>query len=110
MWYAPLGFCIAFFGGWLISQVLNVFGIGGESTIYMDENKQLINADLFTPFIAKRIRKQNAKILETSYAVSTDSSHSPHWLHTGNDENLHITRKKIEKFHCRSPQVMAMES
>ncbi|XP_031621165.1 putative sodium-dependent multivitamin transporter isoform X3 [Contarinia nasturtii] len=70
MWYAPIGFCIAFFGGWLISVVLDTFGLGGESTIYIDRNKTLINADLFTPPLAKRIRQRNAAIIEKSFAVA----------------------------------------
>lgn len=70
MWYAPIGFCITFFGGWLISQVLIWFGLQGESTIYMDDSKELINADLFSPPIAKRLRKRNADIIEQNYPVS----------------------------------------
>lgn len=69
MWYSPLGFCLSLFGGWLISVILEYFNLAGESTIYMDENKSIINADLFTPPIAKRIRIQNAKILEKSFEV-----------------------------------------
>lgn len=69
MWYAPLGFVISAFGGWLISVTLDYFGLAGESTIYTDENKTLINADLFTPPLAKRIRVRNAEILERNFAV-----------------------------------------
>lgn len=70
MWYAPIGFCIAFFGGWIISQILILLKLEGDSTIYMDESKTLIHADLFSPPIAKRLRIQNAKILERNYSVS----------------------------------------
>lgn len=69
MWYSPLGFCLSLFGGWLISVILDYFNMAGESTIYMDENKKIINADLFTPPLAKRIRKQNAEILGKNFEV-----------------------------------------
>lgn len=70
MWYSPLGFCISLFGGWLISVMLEYFNLAGESTIYSDESKTIINADLFSPPIAKRIRKQNAEILGKNFAVN----------------------------------------
>lgn len=70
MWYAPLGFCIVFFGGWLISVILDILNLGGEPTIYMDADKKIINADLFSPPIAKRLRLQNAKFLENGFSVS----------------------------------------
>lgn len=69
MWYAPLGFCLSLFGGWLISVTLDYFGLAGESKIYSDENKTIINADLFTPPLAKRIRARNGEILERNFAV-----------------------------------------
>lgn len=69
MWYAPLGFCISLFGGWIISVVLDAVGLAGESTIYTDEEKSIINADLFTPSLAKSIRQRNADILEKNFAV-----------------------------------------
>lgn len=69
MWYSPLGFCLSLFGGWLISVMLEYFNLAGESTIYMDENKKIINADLFTPPLAKRIRQQNAEILGKNFEV-----------------------------------------
>lgn len=69
MWYAPLGFCISFFGGWLISVALTAIGYGGEQTIYTDEQRTIINADLFSPPIARKIRAQNAAVLERSFTV-----------------------------------------
>lgn len=69
MWYAPLGFAISFFGGWLLSVIFENSGLAGEPTIYLDDNKTLINADLFTPPLAKRIRIRNAEILERNLAV-----------------------------------------
>lgn len=52
-------------------MILDGFGLGGESTIYTDENKTIINADLFTPPLAKRIRKRNAEIMEKNFAVNS---------------------------------------
>lgn len=69
MWYAPLGFCISLLGGWIISVILEHFGLAGESTIYTDENKDIINADLFTPPLAKRIRIRNNEYLAKNFAV-----------------------------------------
>lgn len=69
MWYAPLGFSISLLGGWIISVVLDYFGLAGESTIYTDENKDIINADLFTPPLAKRIRIRNNEYLSKNFAV-----------------------------------------
>lgn len=70
MWIAPLGFCISFFGGWLISVILDCCGLGGEPTIYLDKERRLVNADLFSPPIAKRLRQRNAEYLEKSYTVN----------------------------------------
>lgn len=69
MWYAPLSFCISLCGGWLFSVALDRLGFGGKPTIYTDKNRTIINADLFTPPLAKRIRKRNAEIMERNFAV-----------------------------------------
>lgn len=70
MWYAPMGFCISFIGGWLLSVGLALFGLEGESTIYTDVDRRILNADLFSPPIAKQLRKRNAEILEKSFTVN----------------------------------------
>lgn len=69
MWYAPLGFCISLIGGWIVSVILDLLGLAGESTIYTDENKDIINADLFTPSLAKRIRIRNNEYLQKNFTV-----------------------------------------
>lgn len=69
MWYAPLGFCISLFGGWIISVILELLGMAGESTIYTDDSKDIINADLFTPPLAKRIQIRNNAYLSKNFAV-----------------------------------------
>lgn len=42
----------------------------GENVIYLDEEKRIINADLFSPPIAKRMQLANAKYLENDFKVS----------------------------------------
>lgn len=69
MWYAPLGYFIVLIVGWLISVILEWFGLEGKSTIYTDENRTIINADLFTPPLAKLLRRQNADIMEKNFTV-----------------------------------------
>lgn len=69
MWYAPLGFCISLFGGWLISAILESLDMAGEPTIYTDESKDIINADLFTPPLAKRLQIRNNAYLSKNFAV-----------------------------------------
>lgn len=44
--------------------------MAGEDTIYSDEQKTIINADLFSPPIARKIRVRNAKIMERNFAVT----------------------------------------
>lgn len=70
LWYSPIGFCITLFGGWIVSLIFTGCGMGGERVIYLDEEKRMINADLFSPPIAKRLRLENAKYLENHFSVS----------------------------------------
>lgn len=70
MWYAPLGFFTVLIVGWIVSVVLDSFGLGGEPKIFSDENKTIINADLFTPPLAKRIRERNAEIMGKNFAIA----------------------------------------
>lgn len=70
MWYAPIGFFISLVVGWIISVILDSFNLGGESKIYTDANRTIINADLFTPPLAKRLRERNAEIMGKNFAVS----------------------------------------
>ncbi|XP_055312410.1 putative sodium-dependent multivitamin transporter isoform X2 [Sitodiplosis mosellana] len=70
MWYAPLGFFLSLIIGWIVSVILESFNLGGEPTIYTDKNRTIINADLFTPPLAKRLRKRNAEIMGKNFAVA----------------------------------------
>lgn len=79
MWYAPLGFLISLCVGWLVSVLLAYFDLAGEPTIYTDENRDIINAALFTPPLAKRIQIRNNEFLKQNFSVKENgSSELPH--------------------------------
>lgn len=69
LWYAPIGFTITLFGGWLLSIIFELIHLEGTPTIYLDNNRKVINADLFSPPVARRLRLRNAKYLETEFNV-----------------------------------------
>lgn len=69
LWYSPIGFCISFFGGWLFTILLELFNLEGTREIYLDDEKHLINADLFSPPIAKQIRAKNAQFIQNDLKV-----------------------------------------
>lgn len=64
MWFGVIGFLISFLGGWLISYLLDLCKMGGTRPIFLDDEQKYINCDLFSPPIARRIKKRNAKLLE----------------------------------------------
>ena len=70
MWYGVLGYLTCFIFGWLISILLDAFKLGGEKKIYLDKNEMYIDADLFTPPLARYFRRKNAKTLERDSNVS----------------------------------------
>ena len=61
MYAVVLGFLITTTVGYSVSNLLRLCNMEGESKIYVNDNTCNINADLFVPPIAKRIRKRNAK-------------------------------------------------
>ena len=61
MYAVVLGFLITTIVGYSVSNILRLFDMQGDSKIYVNDNSCNINADLFVPPIAKRIRKRNAK-------------------------------------------------
>lgn len=69
LWYSPIGFSICLFGGWLLTLCLEYFNCEGTRKIYLDDEKRLINADLFSPPIAQRIRNQNAQYIQNGLKV-----------------------------------------
>lgn len=75
MWYAALGFLIAFFGGWLFSWIAAVFKWDSNRHIYQDAECTLIKHDLFVPPISKRLqRRQMPRLVVTTTTSSSNSS------------------------------------
>lgn len=61
LYSAVIGFTITFTIGYLASRLLQSLNFSGTDKVYKDQNKNLINYDLFFPPIAKSLRKQHAK-------------------------------------------------
>ncbi|KRF82454.1 putative sodium-dependent multivitamin transporter [Drosophila virilis] len=75
MWYAPLGFLIAFFGGWLLSSLFAAFNWDSNRHIYQDADCTLIKHDLFVPPIAKRLqRRQMPRVVVTNTSSCSQRS------------------------------------
>lgn len=75
MWYAALGFLIAFFGGWLFSWIAAAFKWDNNQHIYQDAECTLIKHDLFVPPISKRLqRRQMPRLVVTTTTSSSNSS------------------------------------
>lgn len=75
MWYAALGFLIAFFGGWLFSWIAAVCKWDSNRRIYHDAECTLIKHDLFVPPISKRLqRRQMPRLVVTTTTSSSNSS------------------------------------
>lgn len=53
-----------------MSVVLQRYDMGGKHKIYIDSKHIYIDTDLFSPPIAKRLKRQNAKLLESDVNVS----------------------------------------
>lgn len=58
------------FCGWAISLALNACGWGGEHLIYLDQRQQYVNADLFVPPLARRLKERNARRMVSDENVS----------------------------------------
>lgn len=77
MWYAALGFLIAFFGGCVFSWIAAVFKWDSNRRIYQDVECTLIKHDLFVPPISKRLqRRQMPRLMVTTTTSSSNSSES----------------------------------
>lgn len=66
MWYGVLGALVTFGVGWAVSKILNLLNMRGHEneSIYLDENRNFLNPDLFSPPIANRLRLKYAKYVE----------------------------------------------
>ncbi|XP_053697408.1 putative sodium-dependent multivitamin transporter [Sabethes cyaneus] len=64
MWSVVLGYIVTFIVGYGTSLMLRWLGYSGTDRIYLDNDKVYINTDLFSPPIAKRMKRALAKHLE----------------------------------------------
>lgn len=77
MWYAPIGFVVSLFGGWLLSYCMAVFKWDNNRRIYHDAECTQIKHDLFVPPIAKHLqRRQTPRLVVTSTTSSGNGSSS----------------------------------
>ncbi|KRF94085.1 putative sodium-dependent multivitamin transporter [Drosophila mojavensis] len=77
MWYAPIGFVVSLFGGWLLSYCMAAFKWDNNRRIYHDADCTLIKHDLFVPPIAKQLqRRQMPRLVVTSTTSSGSGSGS----------------------------------
>lgn len=66
MWYVVIGFLVSFVSGYLISWLLESFDKAGEVKIYTDSSRSFYNTDLFSPPVARYLKRQMAKRIESS--------------------------------------------
>nr|XP_029727511.1 putative sodium-dependent multivitamin transporter isoform X2 [Aedes albopictus] len=64
LWSVVLGYIVTFVIGYGTSLILLWLGYGGTDRIYLDSGKTCINTDLFSPPVAKRMRRALAKHIE----------------------------------------------
>lgn len=74
MWIGVLSALCTFGVGWLTSGVLTAVGWGGEHLIYLDGKRMYVNADLFVPPLARRLKARNARRMEQDADVSWKSA------------------------------------
>lgn len=70
LWVGVLGSTVTFIVGYVVSCLLDLFNLGGLKKIYLDTNNLYIDLELFSPPIARQLKKQNARILERESNVS----------------------------------------
>lgn len=70
MWYCVLGFTVTILVGYFLSFIFEQIGIQGRSKIYLDDDETCINTDLFSPPIARRLKRKFATHLERGGNVS----------------------------------------
>lgn len=58
LWYGVLGYFITFVFGYLFSVTFEALNYGGKKKIYVDNNRNCINTDLFVPPLANYIKRQ----------------------------------------------------
>lgn len=71
LWSVVLGYILTFVIGYGMSLILIWLGYQGTDRIYLDSSKTCINTDLFSPPVAKRMRRALAKHIENGGDVMT---------------------------------------
>ncbi|TDG40153.1 hypothetical protein AWZ03_013416 [Drosophila navojoa] len=95
MWYAPIGFVVSLFGGWLLSYCMAAFKWDNNRQIYHDADCTLIKHDLFVPPIAKRLQRRQMPRLVVTSTTSSGSGF-------GSNRNSYIHKEsKSEKPHTQ---------
>uniref|UniRef100_A0A6B2EGH4 Putative sodium/solute symporter n=1 Tax=Phlebotomus kandelakii TaxID=1109342 RepID=A0A6B2EGH4_9DIPT len=74
LWYSVLGFLVTLIVGLVMAYLLRWLKLEGESRIYVDENKECINTDLFSPPIAWRLKKRYARYIQNGGMVDGSST------------------------------------
>lgn len=64
MWAGVLGFLVTFIVGLGLSYVLKRCNAQGKEKMYLNDDKTSINTDLFSPPVAKRLKRQMARFIE----------------------------------------------
>ncbi|XP_032594239.1 putative sodium-dependent multivitamin transporter [Drosophila grimshawi] len=94
MWYAALGFLIAFVGGWLLSWCFAALKWDNNSRIYQDAECTLIKHDLFVPPIAKRLQRRQMPIVVVT-TTSTSGSGSDRSRSNSNSADFEPTAPNL---------------
>ncbi|XP_058057919.1 putative sodium-dependent multivitamin transporter [Anopheles bellator] len=76
MWFSVLGYLVTFTVGYGTSLVLRWRGAHGAECIYLDEQHLYLNTELFSPPIARRMKKRMAAFIENGGDI--DATRHPH--------------------------------
>lgn len=71
LWSVVLGYVLTFIVGYTVSLTLRWLGHQGTERIYLDNDHVYINTDLFSPPVAKHIKRALARHIENGGEVIT---------------------------------------
>lgn len=77
MWVCPLTYLTTFLIGYFLSWALELLNLQGEATIYLDNDKENINCDLFIPPLANRLRRTKAQKALNTVVSQCDTERKP---------------------------------
>lgn len=78
LWSVVLGYIVTFVVGYGTSLALRWLGHSGTERIYLDNDKIYINTDLFSPPIAKRMKRALAKHIENGGDIEITKQNGTH--------------------------------